>query len=325
VTAPEGQGVRQAVRDSLREGSTLLEDAPLAPLTTLRIGGPADLLVDLESEGDLVRLAEAIKQHDIPYWVLGKGSNVLVPDAGLRALVIRLGKAFRQFRVEPEGGLAWGGAALANATFVEQARGAGLGGMEFLVTVPGSLGGAIAMNAGAFGGETAGFLKSVRLLDLHLARDSVPPMLSTESAQAFSFSYRHSPLRGQAGRIVLAGAFRLVPSTDAEIQARKDSHMAYRRNTQPREFPNCGSVFKNPPGHHAARLIEEAGLKGHRLGGAQISEKHANFIVNRGNASCADVLALIDLAQRTVYHRTQVRLEPEVQVVETVPHPSAHS
>jgi UDP-N-acetylmuramate dehydrogenase len=167
------------------------------------------------------------------------------------------------------------------------------------------------MNAGAFGGEVSAHLRTVRFLDV----TAQPVRPRTQSAQGFAFGYRSSPLRGQLGRIVLGGAFRMAPATDEQIQSRKESHLAYRRSTQPREFPNCGSVFKNPPGAHAARLIEEAGLKGRGIGGAQISAKHANFIVNRGGATCADVLALIDLAQRTVYDRTQIRLEPEVQLL----------
>ena len=297
----------------LRDGSAAFPDAPLAPLTTLRIGGPADLLVVIESEGDLVRLAAGLAEEGLPYCVLGKGSNVLVPDSGLRGTVIRLGRAFADFRVEPDPDTVWGGAALANAAFVEHARLAGLGGLEFLVTVPGSIGGAIAMNAGAFGGEVSAHLCTVRLLDLN----SRPLRPDTQGAAAFTFSYRSSPLRGQFGRIVLGGSFRLARATDEQVQARKERHLAYRRDTQPREYPNCGSVFKNPPGDYAGRLIEQAGLKGRTIGGAQISEKHANFIVNRGGATCADVLALIDLMQRTVYDRTQVQLEPEVQMLDT--------
>lgn len=304
---------RGRLRGCLKEGSTAVEDAPLAPLTTLRIGGPADALVEIESEADLVRVAGFLAAEGVPFFVLGKGSNVLIPDSGLRAAVIRLGRTFRDFRVESDPDIVWGGAALANATFVEQARAVGLGGMEFLVTVPGTLGGAVAMNAGAFGGEVSAHLRTVRVLEM----GSPPAQPQNHRADRFAFGYRNSPLRAQLGRIVLGGAFRMAPASDEQIQARKESHMTYRRNTQPREFPNCGSVFKNPPGGFAARLIEEAGLKGRCIGGAQISEKHANFIVNRGGATCAEVLALIDLAQRTVYDRTQIRLDPEVQLLGT--------
>jgi len=247
----------------------------------------------------------------VPCTILGKGSNVLVPDIGLRGVVLRLGRAFQEFRRGESADSVWGGAGLPNATFVERARLLGLGGMEFLVTIPGNLGGAIAMNAGAFKDEIACHLLAVRYLDLK----GIAPELRTRPASEFVFRYRASPLRGQEGAIVLAGEFRLALASDAEIEARKNSHMTYRRDTQPREYPNCGSVFKNPPGDYAARLIEQAGLKGRRRGGAQVSEKHANFIVNRGGATAADVLELIDLIRRTVYDRSQIRLELEVQLL----------
>jgi len=291
------------------EESPATRDAPLAPLTTLRVGGPAELLVDVGSEADLLRLLAVVRQEAVSCTVLGKGSNVLVPDEGLRGVVLRLGRAFQEFRYGERADSVWGGAGLPNATFVERARQLGLGGMEFLVTIPGSLGGAIAMNAGAFQDEIARHLLSVRLLDLK--RAELAPQV--RPAGEFTFRYRASPLRGQEGVLVLAGEFRLAPASDADIEARKASHMTYRRDTQPREFPNCGSVFKNPPGDFAARLIEQAGLKGQRRGGAQVSEKHANFIVNRGGAAAAEVLDLIDLIQRTVYDRSQIWLEPEVQ------------
>jgi UDP-N-acetylmuramate dehydrogenase len=307
-------GLRAAWRERLIGGlkvSEAIADAPLAPLTTLRIGGRGDLLITAESEADLIRVLNPVRDEGTPLTVLGKGSNVLIPDAGLRGIVLRLGRAFSGFEVDGEGQSVQAGAGLANATFVERARSAGLGGMEFLVTIPGTIGGAIAMNAGAFQSETAAHLLAVRSIDL--MRD--PLAAETQPAAAFPFAYRSSPLRAQDRRLVLEGQFRMEPTADAEIQARKERHMRYRRDTQPREYPNCGSVFKNPPGTFAAKLIEEAGLKGHRLGGAQISEKHANFIVNRGGATYSDVLSLIDLIRRTVYDRYQIRLEPEVQIL----------
>lgn len=293
------------------EASAATRDAPLAPLTTLRVGGPAELLVDAGNEADLLRLLAFVRREAVPFTVLGKGSNVLVPDDGLRGVVVRLGRAFQEFRRGESPDSVWGGAGLPNAMFVERARLLGLGGMEFLVTIPGSLGGAIAMNAGAFQDEIAAHLLAVRFVDLK--RAELAPQ--TRPAGEFTFRYRASPLRGQEGALVLAGEFRLAAASDAEIEARKASHMTYRRNTQPREFPNCGSVFKNPPGDFAARLIEQVGLKGRRCGGAQVSEKHANFIVNCGGATAAEVLALIDLIRRTVYDRSQIWLEPEVQLL----------
>jgi UDP-N-acetylmuramate dehydrogenase len=283
-------------------------DVPLRPATTLRIGGPADCLVELESEQDVAALFARIDAERIPFLVLGKGSNLLVSDAGFRGIILRLGKHFRSFTVTGPPGRVRAGAALADSTFVERAREAGLGSMEFLVAIPGSIGGAIAMNAGAHHGETAQFLTAVRYFDRASGIQDVP-------ATSFAFSYRHSPLRGQEGRIVLAGEFQLQPVAAAEIQRRKAEIQAWRREHQPRGFPNCGSVFKNPPGTAAAKLIDEAGLKGTLRGDAQVSELHANFIVNRGNATAADVLALVDFIRETIYKRTGISLELEMQVL----------
>lgn len=283
-------------------------DASLRPATTLRIGGPADCLVDIESERDVDALFQCIEEQQLPFIVLGKGSNLLVSDAGFRGVAIRLGKHFRSFATTDVPGRVRAGAGLADSTFVERARELGLGGMEFLVAIPGSIGGAIAMNAGAHHGETAQFLTAVRYFDRKAGIREVP-------ASTFAFSYRHAPLRGQDGCLVLAGEFQLQPVSDAEIQRRKAEIQTWRREHQPRDFPNCGSVFKNPPGTAAAKLIDEAGLKGTRRGDAQVSEVHANFIVNRGNATAADVLALVDFIRETIYKRTSVSLELEMQVL----------
>ena len=296
---------RDALRARLHD-SPVTFDAPLRRAVTLRVGGPADALVELESERDLLALLALAEERALPLHVLGRGSNVLVRDEGLRGLVLRLGQAFRTLRVEPTAQRAEAGAGLANASFVEQCRERGLGGMEYLVAIPGSIGGAIAMNAGAHDGETVAFLEAVRVCEGGAIR--------TQSAGDFAFGYRHSSLRANEGRLVLGGTFRLQVLPDAEIRARCERFTQWRREHQPRDFPNCGSVFKNPPGDYAARLIDAAGLKGRRLGDAQVSEKHANFIVNRGAASAADVLALVDVIRETVHSRTGICLELEMQI-----------
>ncbi len=340
-----------AVRQAL-QASRATFDTSLRKATTLRIGGPAECLVELEEDEDLERLFAVISEERVPYHVLGRGSNVLVPDEGLAGVVLRLGKAYQGFRrLEPRApaeeaadtadadtveastldadteevhtaeantekaitekkNTVEAGAALVNPMFVERCRAEGLGGMEFLIAVPGSIGGAVAMNAGAHGGDTAQYLESLDYFEqgsgLHHA-----------SAKAFRFSYRKSELRGQERRLVLRAVFHLEPMSDEAIVARKTECLSYRARTQPRDYPNCGSVFKNPPGDYAARLIEEAGLKGERLGDAQVSEKHANFMVNRGQATAAEVLALIARVQETVYKKKGVNLELELQVLGT--------
>ncbi len=296
---------REKIRSGLRH-SEVRFDAPLRAATTLRIGGAADCLVDLESEEELEFLFATIAECALPFFILGKGSNVLISDAGLRGVVVRLGRAFAG--IERDGDRVRAGAGCPNASLVEQCRRWGLGGMEFLVAVPGSIGGAVAMNAGAHAGDTAGILAEVRYLQ-------IGPGLLTEPGSAFAFDYRHSPLRGQLGRVVLAAQFQLAEQPGETIATRIAEFQSHRRNTQPRDFPNCGSIFKNPPGDYAARLVESAGLKGKCLGGAQVSIKHANFIVNRGGASAADVLALVDLIRKSVYSHSGIALELELQVI----------
>ena len=296
---------RRQLEERLR-GSRVAFQAPLKGWTTLRIGGPAECMAEPESEAHLLALFDVIREHGLPYFIFGKGSNVLVGDEGMPGVAIRLGNGFREVRRQGNRVVAGGGCA--NARFLEHCKGWSLGGMEFLITVPGSIGGAIAMNAGAHQGETADFLKSVRYF-------TPGEGVMEEEAAGIPFAYRTSPLRGQLGRVVLRGEFALEPLSPKEIGERTSAFQAYSRKTQPRDFPNCGSVFKNPPGDFAARLIEQAGLKGKVLGGAQVSEKHANFIVNRGGATAADVLSLIDFIREKVYSLGQIELELELQVL----------
>ena len=291
--------------------SRLRWNAPLAQSTTLRIGGLADCLVDLESEAELLALMEVVHQHQLPFYVMGKGSNLLLPDEGLRGVVLRLGKAFRTHQLQPlpNGSTqVSAGAATANAVLVESCRKAGLKGLEFMVAIPGNVGGAVAMNAGAYGTETKDHLQLVRYY--HPDRGIVE-----EAATEFAFAYRHSPLNGQRGRVVLGATFLLHPANPAEIGQRIDQWQAQRKASQPRDFPNCGSVFKNPPGDHAGRLIEACGLKGYSLGQVQVSEKHANFIVNRGGGTAVEVQTLVAHIQKVVQQQTGVQLEPEVQML----------
>jgi len=283
-------------------------DHPLRGATTLRIGGPAECLVDVEGEDDLAALLGLVAERELPLFILGKGSNVLIPDDGLRGVVMRLGRTFSEVERLGESNRVVAGAGQPNPRFLEACRRWGLGGMEFLTAIPGTIGGAIAMNAGAHDGETARYLRVVRFHE-H------PGGIRNEPAESFRFGYRESPLRGQLGRIVLAGQFELTPLGEAEIRARIELFQEFRRRTQPRDFPNSGSVFKNPPGEHAARLIDAAGLKGARRGGAQVSDKHANFIVNRGGATAADVVGLVDLVRQRVYQQTGIDLELEIQVL----------
>jgi UDP-N-acetylmuramate dehydrogenase len=278
---------------------------PLAPLTSFRIGGPAALYLEPESDDDLVAAGEALRETDIAVVVLGKGSNVLVSDDGFDGLVLRLGRGYRWAAREGER-LTAGGAmplpALAGVAFTH-----GLAGLEFGVAIPASLGGAVRMNAGAHGREMAHVLESIDVFEL-LA--GAPRRFEAAAAR---LSYRGSELPEDT--VVVGARIALVHGDRGSIRARMGEAREWRRRTQPLAEPNCGSVFKNPPADSAARLIEDAGAKGMTLGGASISSKHANFIVASKGARASDVVDLIRAVRDRVFARSGVWLEPEVHVV----------
>ena len=277
----------------------------LAPLTTFRIGGPAALYLEPDSEGDLAAASRAVVDAGIPFVVIGKGSNVLVSDAGFAGLVLRLGKGFRWAARDGER-LTAGGAmplpALAGVAFSH-----GLAGLEFGVAIPATLGGAVRMNAGAHGREMAEVLERIEVFDLGGTRARQLP------AGEAGFRYRDSSLPVES--VVIGATLSLRMSPPGEIRARMDEAREWRRRTQPLAEPNCGSVFKNPPGEHAARLVEEAGGKGLRVGGAQVSIKHANFIVADSGARASDIVELIRTVQERVVARSGIQLEAEVHLV----------
>ena len=277
----------------------------LAPLTTFRIGGPAALFLEPEGERDLVAASVAIRETGIPVVVLGKGSNVLVADTGFQGLVLRLGRGYRWSA--RDGDRLTAGAAMPLPALSGVALAHGLSGVEFGVAIPGSLGGAVRMNAGAHGGDMAGVVESVDLFDL--GNGHADRITGGDAG----FSYRRSSLPRDA--VVIGATLRLRPAAAAEIRARMDEARAWRRRTQPLAEPNCGSVFKNPPGEHAARLIDEAGAKGLAVGGASVSRKHANFIITSEGARAGDVLSLIREVQRLVATRSGIELETEVHLV----------
>ena len=284
-----------------------------APLTTFRIGGPAALYLEPESEGDLAIAGEAIREAQVPFVVIGKGSNLLVSDRGFDGLVLRLGRAFRWAHRDGDGLSA--GAAMPLPALAGAALSHGLAGLEWGAAIPASFGGAVRMNAGAHGGALADVLETIGLFDLMLGE---PVTIEAKDA---GFGYRRSQL--PAGVVVVRAHVRLEVGDPQAIRARMDEVREWRRRHQPLAEPNCGSVFKNPPGAFAARLVEEAGLKGATMGGATVSRKHANFIVTSEGARAADVVELIRTVQERVQQRSAVRLEPEVHLVgefDRVPH-----
>jgi UDP-N-acetylmuramate dehydrogenase len=293
-------------RLAAERGIELAVNAPLAPLTTLRVGGPADRLAAPESVTDLVALLRCAGQAGVAVFMLGKGSDIVVADAGIRGLVVRT-RAGRVtvdgLRVDAESGASM--TALAKRCARE-----GLAGFDWAISIPGSFGGAVWANAGAHGGEMAHVLREVRVYD---PRDGNARTLDPD---ACGFSYRDSRFK-HGPEIVLGGAIELERGDPDAIAALVDGHQARRRATQPLADQNAGSVFRNPPGDHAGRLVEAAGLKGHRIGSAQVSTLHANFIVtDRGTAArAADVRALGDHVRRTVRDRFGIDLEYEIEFV----------
>ncbi len=278
---------------------------PMASLTTFRIGGPAALYLEPEMEDDLVAAGRAVVETDLPFVVIGKGSNVLVSDGGFDGLVLRLGKGYRW--AAREGFRVSAGAAMPLPALAGVALRHGLAGLEFGVAIPASLGGAVKMNAGAHGRELGQILTSV---DLFLLREGGRVTLSARDA---SLSYRGSALPDDA--VVTGASLELEAGDVGSIRSLMDEARDWRRRTQPLAEPNCGSVFKNPPNDHAARVIEEAGAKGRRVGGAAVSTKHANFIVAGPGARAADVFQLIVELQALVEETVGIRLETEVELI----------
>lgn len=277
----------------------------MAPLTTFRIGGPAALYLEPGSEADLAAVSEAVVTADLPFVVIGKGSNVLVSDRGFDGLVLRLGRAYRW--AARDGDRLVAGGAMPLPALAGVALRHALEGLAFGVAIPATLGGAVKMNAGAHDGEMADVVTVIEIYRLRSHRAEHVP------ADRAGFTYRRSDLPGDA--IVTGATLRLRDGEPAIIRAAMDEAREWRRRTQPLAEPNCGSVFKNPPEDHAARLIEAAGLKGSRVGGVEVARKHANFIVAGPGASAEDVRTLIVRVQGEVEAYAGVRLEPEVQMI----------
>ena len=277
-------------------------DAPLAPRTSVRVGGPADLLVRPADPADAALLLRACEELRVPVLVLGAGANLLVADAGIRGVVVRLPIDFGEESEDGERLVLSAGAPISR--LVQRALAAGLTGCEFAAGIPGTLGGAVAMNAGTRIGEMKDVVERVEVAS--------SAGLRFLPASELGFAYRTCRL--PPGSIVTRVGFRLRRGDLAASRAVMDADREHRRRTQPLNWPTWGSTFRNPPGDHAGRLIEAAGLKGHREGNAMWSDVHANFVVNLGGATARDCLALIRLARQRVRERFGVELELEVRL-----------
>ncbi len=281
----------------------VLFDEPLAKHTSWRVGGPADVFFTPANKQDLAIFMRALPT-DVPIFWLGLGSNLLVRDGGLRAAVVETHGALNELQRLSDTEI-WCDAGVTCAKLAKQCAKWNLGPAEFFAGIPGTLGGALAMNAGAFGGETWRHVAEVETINRH---GDIQRRLPNE----YEVSYRH--VQGHANEWFLGARLSFI-TTDADGQAEIRALLARRKESQPIGEPSCGSVFTNPPGDYAARLIESAGMKGFRIGDARVSTKHANFIINEGDASAADLEDLIQLVKATVRQKFNIELVPEVRIV----------
>ncbi len=279
-------------------------EAPLAPLTTWRIGGPAELLATPRDRADVVALVTACRDLGMPWRVLGNGSNLLVRDEGVRGVVVRIRKVLDRLEIEER--VVDAGAGLLYPALANAVADRGLAGLEFAAGIPGTVGGAILMNAGWHEFETGNHVTAVDYLEPDGA-------VGTFDRAGCRFGYRSSAFRGRGG-VILGARFALDSDDPARIRERLDRFAASRKANQPTRQPSCGSVFVQPPGDFAGRLIDAAGLKGTRVGQVEVSRKHANFFVNLGGATASDVLALVALVEEAVARRFGVELQREFEV-----------
>ncbi len=283
----------------------VFENEPMSMHTTFRIGGPARYFAIVNSEEDLIKTIKLVREENQEYFVLGNGSNILVSDKGFDGVVLQLSGEFDTIHLSGNNIIAGSGLLLSQVA--KMALDNSLAGLEFASGIPGTIGGAIVMNAGAYGSEMKDVVKAVRILWL----EPDEPTIETLTLDDLKLSYRHSILKERKG-IVLDVKLTLKPGSKEEIKSIMDDLAAKRREKQPLEYPSAGSTFKRPEGYFAAKLIEDAGLKGYKVGTAMVSDKHAGFVVNTGGAKATEVKQVMEHVVHTVNQSTGITLEPEV-------------
>lgn len=285
----------------------ILKDEPMRRHTTFAIGGPADLFIQPKTRRELAGALSVLRERGIPFLLLGNGSNMLVADAGIRGAVVCTTE-LDEVRIGEDGYTLTAEAGALLGRVARRAQRAGLTGVEFAGGIPGSVGGAVFMNAGAYDGQMAGVVEQTEYLD-------EAGELHTLTGEEHGFAYRGSVFRAHPDWTVVRSTLRLQPGDPAAILDKMNDFAQRRRDKQPLNFPSAGSTFKRPEGYFAGRLIEDAGLKGVSVGAAQVSEKHAGFLINRGGATCDDMLRLIEFVQQRVREQFGVQLECEVRII----------
>ncbi|MGD6779101.1 UDP-N-acetylmuramate dehydrogenase [Sutcliffiella horikoshii] len=289
-----------------KEVGKVLPNEPLANHTTMKIGGPADVLVEPKSLEKLQETMETINKYKVKWTAIGRGSNLLVSDLGIEGVVIKLGNGMDHLELEGDEVHVGGGYSLIKLVTIISKK--GLTGLEFAGGIPGSVGGAVYMNAGAHGSDMSKVLKKAHIL----FEDGKMEWLT---ADELNFSYRTSLLQKERPGICLEAVLNVEQGNREEVVAQLQKNKDYRRDTQPFSYPCAGSIFRNPLPDYAGQLIEKAGLKGHKIGGAKVSDMHANFIVNDDGAKAQDVLDLIEYIKETILEKYNVQLETEVEII----------
>lgn len=284
----------------------LIEDCDMSRFTSFRAGGRADLLVMPQSEEELQQVLKILAESHVPYMVMGNGSNILVKDGGYKGVIVKLGDAFDEISIQ--GDILTAGCGALMSSVAKAALDAGLTGFEFASGIPGSLGGAVFMNAGAYGGEMVQIIKEARILSKDGSRQY------TLSCQELELGYRHSILH-ESGDVAVSVTLQLAEGDREAIRSQMKELAAKRNAKQPVSLPSAGSFFKRPEGYFAGKLIQDAGLKGMSVGGAQVSPLHSGFIVNNGGATASDIIQLMEVVQASVLDQFGVRLEPEVRII----------
>lgn len=296
------ENIRQKFTEVLGSGRVLF-DEPMSRHTTFRIGGPADIFAMPENFQQVGEVLKLCKKEQLPFFILGNGSNLLVSDGGYRGVIIQMDRNMQEIRLEGNEIHACAGALLSSIAVA--ARNASLTGFEFAGGIPGTLGGAVVMNAGAYGGELKDVLKEATVMTLDGEILTIP-------AEKLEMGYRTSIVK-EKGYLVLEAVIALSEGEEEAIRARMKELSDRRTEKQPLDYPSAGSTFKRPEGYFAGKLIMDSGLQGFRVGGAQVSEKHCGFVINAGGATAGDVRALMDQVIRTVEEKYGVTLEPEVK------------